>query len=62
MNATPGMARSISVAGVAYNKGRFDGIYLGQKAQRKLVFAGEVEHGFSEAQVKDSDTWQFIAS
>jgi bifunctional non-homologous end joining protein LigD len=41
------------VAGIAYNKGRFDGIYLGQKAGKKLVFAGKVEHGFSQAQVKD---------
>jgi len=44
---------TFQVAGLAYNKGRFDGIYLGQKAGRKLVFAGKVEHGFSQAQVKD---------
>jgi bifunctional non-homologous end joining protein LigD len=40
------------VGGIAYNNGKFDGVYLGERSGRKLVYAGKVEHGFSRDQVK----------
>jgi bifunctional non-homologous end joining protein LigD len=40
------------VAGIAYKGAKFNGVYLGQEENGKLVYAGKVEHGFSEQQVK----------
>lgn len=40
------------VAGVAYKSNKFDGIYLGRRKGRELVYAGKVEHGFSPASTK----------
>jgi len=34
------------VAGLAFNKGKFDGIYLGRRENGKLLYAGKVENGF----------------
>ena len=41
------------IAGLAYSRGKFDGVYLGREQGKKLVYAGKVEHGFSPAQVRD---------
>lgn len=40
------------VAGWAEKNGRFDGIYLGRKEDDKLVYAGKLEHGFSDKSSK----------
>ena len=40
------------VAGIAYDKGKFDGIYLAKRAGKKLVYAGKVEQGFDRQRVK----------
>ena len=32
---------------------KFDGVYLGEQRRKKLVYAGKVEHGFNDQQVKD---------
>jgi bifunctional non-homologous end joining protein LigD len=40
------------VAGLAFNGPKFDGIYLGRQERNELVYAGKVERGFSDAQVK----------
>jgi bifunctional non-homologous end joining protein LigD len=39
------------VAGIAEKSGKFDGIYLGERRRGKLLYAGKVEHGFTDAQV-----------
>jgi bifunctional non-homologous end joining protein LigD len=36
------------VAGWAERSGRFDGLYLGRKEGRRLVYAGKLERGFSD--------------
>jgi bifunctional non-homologous end joining protein LigD len=41
------------VAGIAYNRGKFDGIYLARRDEDDLIYAGKVEHGFSAAAEKD---------
>jgi bifunctional non-homologous end joining protein LigD len=33
-------------AGIAFNKGKFEGVYLGRRQNGELVYAGKVEHGF----------------
>jgi bifunctional non-homologous end joining protein LigD len=41
------------VAGWAQEKGKFDGLYLGRREERsKLVYAGKLERGFTEADKK----------
>jgi bifunctional non-homologous end joining protein LigD len=39
--------------GIASKAGKFDGIYLARKDGDELLYAGKVERGFSEAQVKE---------
>lgn len=41
------MRETLVVAGIAYKGKKFDGVYLGRKKGRQLVYAGKVEHGFS---------------
>jgi bifunctional non-homologous end joining protein LigD len=40
------------IAGLAFEGSRFDGIYLGRKSGREIVYAGKVETGFTDQQVK----------
>jgi bifunctional non-homologous end joining protein LigD len=41
------------VVGVATKGKKFDGVYLGREEKGKLVYAGKVEHGFSDTSAKD---------
>jgi bifunctional non-homologous end joining protein LigD len=34
------------VAGIAFNRGKFDGIYLARRENGELLYAGKVENGF----------------
>jgi bifunctional non-homologous end joining protein LigD len=36
------------VAGIAFNKGKFDGLYLGRRENGKVLYAGKVEKGFDK--------------
>lgn len=40
------------IAGIAFKAGKFDGVYLGRREGRRLVYAGKVENGFSEQSQK----------
>jgi bifunctional non-homologous end joining protein LigD len=40
------------IAGLAFRGSKFDGVYLGRREGKTLVYAGKVETGFSEEQVK----------
>jgi bifunctional non-homologous end joining protein LigD len=40
------------VAGIAYKRGKFDGIYLAREKGKALEYAGKVENGFTDAAVK----------
>ena len=40
------------VGGLAYDNGKFDGVYLAERTGKKFVYAGKVEHGFDQQQVK----------
>jgi bifunctional non-homologous end joining protein LigD len=43
---------SFFVVGIALKGAKFDGVYLGERRNGKLVYAGKVENGFTDAQVK----------
>lgn len=41
------------IAGFALDGNKWDGIYLGRRKGKDLVYAGKVEHGFDTASAKD---------
>jgi bifunctional non-homologous end joining protein LigD len=41
------------VAGIAYNRNKFDGIYLCRRKEDGLLYAGKVENGFTPASQRD---------
>jgi bifunctional non-homologous end joining protein LigD len=43
---------TFAVAGIAFKGRKFDGIYLAREKDGELVYAGKVEHGFNDRQVK----------
>jgi bifunctional non-homologous end joining protein LigD len=36
------------IAGFALDEGKWDGIYLGRRKGRDLIYAGKVDHGFDQ--------------
>jgi len=40
------------IVGLAFRGNKFDGVYLGRREGKKLVYGGKVETGFSDEQVK----------
>jgi bifunctional non-homologous end joining protein LigD len=44
---------TLSIAGFALDGSKFDGIYLGRRKGRDLIYAGKVDHGFDSASAKD---------
>jgi bifunctional non-homologous end joining protein LigD len=47
------------VVGIAYKRGKFDGIYLARREGKRLTYAGKVERGFttqSERQLREEAT------
>jgi len=39
------------IAGLAFKRGKFDGVYLGRRVGGKLIYAGKVENGVSKEQI-----------
>jgi hypothetical protein len=44
---------TLPIAGFALNGNKWDGIYLGRRKGKDLVYAGKVDHGFDTASAKD---------
>ena len=44
---------TLPIAGFALKANKFDGIYLGRRKGKALVYAGKVDHGFDAASAKD---------
>ncbi len=44
---------TLVIAGFAIDGNKFDGIYLGRRKGRDLIYAGKVDHGFDSASAKD---------
>jgi hypothetical protein len=44
---------TLPIAGFALDGNKFDGIYLGRRKGKDLIYAGKVDHGFDPASAKD---------
>jgi bifunctional non-homologous end joining protein LigD len=44
---------TLPIAGFALKENKFDGIYVGRRKGKDLVYAGKVDHGFDTASTKD---------
>jgi bifunctional non-homologous end joining protein LigD len=44
---------TLPIAGFALDGKKFDGIYLGRRKGKDLIYAGKVDHGFDTASAKD---------
>jgi bifunctional non-homologous end joining protein LigD len=44
---------TLTIAGYAIDKGRWDGIYVGRRKGVDLIYAGKVDHGFDKASAAD---------
>jgi bifunctional non-homologous end joining protein LigD len=45
-------ATTLPIAGFALKANKFDGIYVGRRKGKDLVYAGKVDHGFDAASAK----------
>jgi bifunctional non-homologous end joining protein LigD len=50
---TCSLRETFLVAGIAYVRGKFDGIYLTRKVGRRLEYAGKVVKGFTPGRAKE---------
>ena len=44
---------TLAIAGFALDGKKWDGIYLGRRKGKELIYAGKVDHGFDAASAKD---------
>jgi bifunctional non-homologous end joining protein LigD len=44
---------TLTIAGFALDGGKWDGIYLGRRKGKDLVYAGKVDHGLTKASAAD---------
>jgi bifunctional non-homologous end joining protein LigD len=44
---------TLTIAGFALDGTKWDGLYLGRRKGRDLIYAGKVDHGFDTASAKD---------
>jgi len=44
---------TLAIAGFALDGKKWDGIYLGRRRGKELIYAGKVDHGFDTASAKD---------
>jgi bifunctional non-homologous end joining protein LigD len=47
---------TLAIAGFALDGKKWDGIYLGRRKGKELIYAGKVDHGFDSASAKDLQT------
>jgi ATP-dependent DNA ligase len=55
---------TLPVAGFALKQNKFDGIYVGRRRGKDLVYAGKIDHGFDTASAKEMQTrlWRLGSS
>src|ERR1700733_9451091 len=44
---------TLTIAGFALDGTKWDGLYLGRRKGRDLIYAGKVDHGFDTSSAKD---------
>ena len=50
-------ARGADIAGFALNGNDWDGIYVGRRKGKELIYAGKVDHGFNKVSAADPRKW-----
>jgi bifunctional non-homologous end joining protein LigD len=50
---TCAMREALAIAGFALDGKKWDGMYLGRRKGKELIYAGKVDHGFDTASAKD---------
>jgi bifunctional non-homologous end joining protein LigD len=53
LKKTCAQRETLPIAGFALDGKKFDGIYLGRRKGKDLIYAGKVDHGFDTASAKD---------
>ena len=53
MKKTCAQRETLAIAGFALDGKKWDGIYLGRRKGKELIYAGKVDHGFDSASAKD---------
>jgi bifunctional non-homologous end joining protein LigD len=53
LKVTCAQRETLPIAGFSLDGKKFDGIYLGRRKGKDLVYAGKVDHGFDSASAKD---------
>ncbi|MCK1513098.1 non-homologous end-joining DNA ligase [Bradyrhizobium sp. 190] len=53
VKTTCAQRETLTIAGYALDKGKWDGIYVGRQKGDDLMYAGKVDHGFDKASVAD---------
>ena len=53
VKTTCAQRETLTIAGFALKEKKFDGIYLGRRKGKDLVYAGKVDHGFDTASAKE---------
>jgi bifunctional non-homologous end joining protein LigD len=56
MKKTCAQRETLTIAGFALDGKKWDGLYLGRRKGRELVYAGKVDHGFDPASAKNLQT------
>src|SRR5581483_6194506 len=44
---------TLTIAGFALDEGKWDGIYVGRRKGKDLIYAGKVDHGFDKTSAAD---------
>jgi bifunctional non-homologous end joining protein LigD len=50
------MRETLAIAGFALDGKKWDGMYLGRRNGKDLIYAGKVDYGFDSASAKDLQT------
>jgi bifunctional non-homologous end joining protein LigD len=53
VKTTCAQRETLAIAGFALDGKKWDGIYLGRRKGKELIYAGKVDHGFDSASAKD---------
>ena len=53
LKVTCAQRETLPIAGFALDGNKWDGIYVGRRKGKDLVYAGKVDHGFDDASAKD---------